>query len=96
MNALNEVLSRIQPLFRGKDARISHEKRLAAQASLKDGDLTKSLALASQAVLRAPMTGNQKLHKMFCGRFYAFHYNVFKKSKLFILSLRPNLQALNK
>ncbi|XP_023941047.2 SET and MYND domain-containing protein 4 [Bicyclus anynana] len=61
MNALNEVLSRIQPMFRGKDARISYERRMAAQTCLKDGDLTKSLALASQAVLRAPMTGTEEI-----------------------------------
>ncbi|XP_041987605.1 SET and MYND domain-containing protein 4 [Aricia agestis] len=56
MDALNEVLSRIKPLFRGKDARVSQEKRLAAVACMQDEDLTKCLALASQAVLRAPMS----------------------------------------
>ncbi|XP_050684054.1 SET and MYND domain-containing protein 4 [Leptidea sinapis] len=60
-DTLEEVFSRITPLFRGKDARVSYEKRLAAQAALKDGDLTKSLALASQAVLRAPMTGVEEV-----------------------------------
>ena len=57
MEPLNEVLGRIQPIFRGKDARLSHERRIMAQAALKEGDLQKSLALVSQAVLRAPMTG---------------------------------------
>nr|XP_026500608.1 SET and MYND domain-containing protein 4 [Vanessa tameamea] len=61
MDALKEVLSRIQPMFRGKDARTSHEKRLLAQTALKEGDLMKSLALASQAVLRAPMTGADEI-----------------------------------
>ncbi|KAJ0183945.1 hypothetical protein K1T71_000368 [Dendrolimus kikuchii] len=57
MDALTEVLSRIQPLHRGKDARVSYERRLAAAAALQAGDLTKALSLASQAVFRAPMTG---------------------------------------
>ncbi|CAH0716358.1 unnamed protein product, partial [Brenthis ino] len=61
MEALNEVLSRIQPIFRGKDVRISHDRRQMAQAALKEGDLTKSLALISQAVLRAPMTGAEEI-----------------------------------
>ncbi|XP_069365158.1 SET and MYND domain-containing protein 4 isoform X1 [Maniola hyperantus] len=61
ISALNEVLQRIQLLFRGKDVRISYEKRLAAQSCLKEGDLTKSLALASQAVLQAPMTGAEEI-----------------------------------
>lgn len=57
MGALTEVLSRIQPLHRGKDARVSHERRVAAAAALQAGDLTKALTLASQALFRAPMTG---------------------------------------
>ncbi|XP_026741665.1 SET and MYND domain-containing protein 4 [Trichoplusia ni] len=57
MEALTEVLSRVQPLYRGKDALVSRERRLAAQQALAQGDLDKALALASQAVLRAPMTG---------------------------------------
>lgn len=57
MEPINELLSRIQPLFRGKDARVSHEKKTAALIALKNGDLVKSLSLANQAVLRAPMTG---------------------------------------
>ncbi|CAG9789007.1 unnamed protein product [Diatraea saccharalis] len=61
MDALEEVFSRIQPLHRGKDARISYERRIAAQAALKDDDLTKALGLASQAVLRAPMTGEDEV-----------------------------------
>lgn len=58
MECLKEVFSRIQPLHRGKDARVSQEKRRAAEEYVKQGDLEKSLALASQAVLRSPMTGN--------------------------------------
>ncbi|KAG6446964.1 SET and MYND domain-containing protein 4 [Manduca sexta] len=61
MDALTDVLSRIQPLHRGKDARVSSERRLAAQAALKEGDLNKALALASQAVLRAPLTGEEEV-----------------------------------
>lgn len=57
MEALREVFSRIQPLHRGKDARVSRERRLAAEVALKEGDFIKALALASQAILRAPMTG---------------------------------------
>lgn len=57
MDALKEVFLRIQPMHRSKDARISHEKRMLAMTALKEGDLTKGLALASQAVLRAPKTG---------------------------------------
>lgn len=60
MGALNDVLSRIQPMHRGKCSRVSNERRLAAAKSLHEGDLAKALALASQAVLRAPMTGNQQ------------------------------------
>ncbi|KOB74960.1 putative set and mynd domain-containing protein, partial [Operophtera brumata] len=62
MAALNDVLSRIQPLHRGKCARVSNERRLVAARSLQEGDLAKALALASQAVLRAPMTGTP-LHR---------------------------------
>lgn len=58
MEALNEILARIQPIFRGKDARVSHERRMMALAALKEDDLQKSLAFISQAVLRAPMTGS--------------------------------------
>ncbi|CAG4984743.1 unnamed protein product [Parnassius apollo] len=57
MQGLQEVFSRIQPLYRSKDAKISQEKLKEAEAALKQGDLNKSLALASQAVLRSPMTG---------------------------------------
>ncbi|XP_032526792.2 SET and MYND domain-containing protein 4 isoform X2 [Danaus plexippus] len=61
MEPINELLSRIQPLFRGKDARVSHEKKTAAVIALKNGDLVKSLSLANQAVLRAPMTGTDEI-----------------------------------
>ncbi|CAG4941880.1 unnamed protein product [Colias eurytheme] len=57
MSTICEVFSRIQPLHRGKDARVSHERRLAAQAAIEAGDLSKAFGMASQAVLRAPMTG---------------------------------------
>lgn len=57
MEALSEVLARVQPLYRGKDARASGERREEAAKVLEAGDVTKSLALASQAVLKAPMTG---------------------------------------
>lgn len=57
MEALAEVLSRVQPLYRGKDARVSTERREEAAKALEAGDVIKSLALASQAVLKAPMTG---------------------------------------
>ncbi|XP_028033589.1 SET and MYND domain-containing protein 4 [Bombyx mandarina] len=60
MEALTEVLSRIQPLHRGKDARISSQRRGDAQSALKNEDLMKALALASQAVLRAPVTGENE------------------------------------
>ncbi|XP_072930966.1 SET and MYND domain-containing protein 4 [Epargyreus clarus] len=61
MEALREVFSRIQPLHRAKDARVSRERRLAAEVALKEGDFTKALSLASQAILRAPMTGNEEV-----------------------------------
>ncbi|GBP95742.1 SET and MYND domain-containing protein DDB_G0284059 [Eumeta japonica] len=54
-NAIDEVLSRVVALSRGKDARDSHERRLAASRALSAGDLAKALSLASQAVLKAPM-----------------------------------------
>ncbi|CAH4038989.1 unnamed protein product [Pieris brassicae] len=57
MTTLQTVFSRIEPIYRGKDARVSYERRIAAQAALKDNELPKALALASQAVLRATMTG---------------------------------------
>ncbi|XP_014364756.2 SET and MYND domain-containing protein DDB_G0284059 [Papilio machaon] len=56
MNALKEVFSRIQPIYRDKDAKIAQEKRKAAAEALRDGELEKSLGLASQTVLRSPMT----------------------------------------
>ncbi|CAK1555037.1 unnamed protein product [Leptosia nina] len=56
MLTLRDAFSRIQPIFRSKDARVSHEKRLAAESALRDGDVTKALTLANQAVFRAPMT----------------------------------------
>lgn len=58
MNALKEVFSRIQPIYRDKDAKIAQEKRNAAAEAMRDGELEKSLGLASQAVLRSPMIGN--------------------------------------
>ncbi|XP_063838050.1 SET and MYND domain-containing protein 4 [Ostrinia nubilalis] len=61
MEALQEVFSRIEPIHRGKDARVSYERRVAGQAALKEGDLMKALSLASQAVLRAPMTGTEEV-----------------------------------
>ncbi|XP_013162421.1 PREDICTED: SET and MYND domain-containing protein 4-like [Papilio xuthus] len=56
MNAIKEVFSPIQPIFRDKDAKIAQEKRKAAAEALRDGELEKSLGLASQSVLRSPMT----------------------------------------
>ncbi|KAL4717714.1 hypothetical protein ACJJTC_000863 [Scirpophaga incertulas] len=61
MDALQEVFSRIQPIFRGKCARISFDRRSAGQQALNDGDLKKALALSTQAVLRAPMTGTEEV-----------------------------------
>ncbi|CAH2035098.1 unnamed protein product, partial [Iphiclides podalirius] len=61
MECLMEVFSRIQPLHRGKDAKVSQEKRKAVEDSIKQGDLEKCLALASQAVLRSPMTGAEEV-----------------------------------
>ncbi|XP_068618565.1 SET and MYND domain-containing protein 4 [Battus philenor] len=55
MEALKEVFSRIEPLYRGKDGKISNESRKSAEFALKNGDLKQALALASQAVLRSPM-----------------------------------------
>ncbi|KAI8431280.1 hypothetical protein MSG28_001305 [Choristoneura fumiferana] len=62
MEALSEVLSRVTPLRRGKDARASRASRLAAEELLASGPapapslaaLDQALAKASEAVLRAP------------------------------------------
>ncbi|XP_059055268.1 SET and MYND domain-containing protein 4 [Achroia grisella] len=56
MDALGEVLSRIQPLHRGKDVRVSHERWQAAKAAMDTEQLNKALALATQAVFKAPVT----------------------------------------
>ncbi|XP_026758379.1 SET and MYND domain-containing protein 4 [Galleria mellonella] len=55
MEAIGQVLSRIQPLHRGKDARVSQEKWQSAKAAMEAGDLKKALALASQAIFKAPL-----------------------------------------
>ncbi|XP_060809650.1 SET and MYND domain-containing protein 4 [Amyelois transitella] len=57
MDALVEVLSRIQPLHRGKDLKISQERLKAAKAALESDDLNKALALATQAIFKAPPAG---------------------------------------
>lgn len=75
------MLSRVQPLYRGKDALVSRERRLAAQQALAQGDLDKALALASQAVLRAPMTGNF---------LYTHNQNTCKKTTLLITDTKSN------
>ncbi|KAM3956896.1 SET and MYND domain containing, class 4, member 2 [Aphomia sociella] len=57
MEPLNEVLSRIQPLHRGKDPKVSHERWQAAKTAMEAGELNKALTLASQAIFKAPVTG---------------------------------------
>ncbi|XP_063632942.1 SET and MYND domain-containing protein 4 [Cydia splendana] len=61
MEALREVVSRVAPVYRGKDARLSRERRRAAELELKEHDededaIERALALASEAVLKAPTT----------------------------------------
>lgn len=56
MEPLTDILSRVQPLFRNKDAVVSRQRRMEAQQALNDGDLHKALSLSSQAILRAPTT----------------------------------------
>lgn len=58
MGWLNEVLGRASALHRGKDARASRDCREEAARALRAGRIKEALALASQAVLRAPLTGN--------------------------------------
>ncbi|KAJ2954157.1 hypothetical protein O0L34_g2385 [Tuta absoluta] len=60
MEALTEVLSRVTPLYRGKDARASQARRESARVALAEGAVDKALALASQAVFRAPPTGSDE------------------------------------
>lgn len=74
MTVLSEVFSRIQPLSRGKNIKISIERRVAAHKALQEGDLNKALALASQAVLRSPKTGKLILV------FQASHPDHFRQS----------------
>lgn len=57
MDWLNGVLGRASALHRGKDARISRDCRENAARALRSGQIKEALALASQAVLRAPLTG---------------------------------------
>lgn len=58
MEWLNEVLGHATALHRGKDARASRDCREEAARALRAGRIKESIALASQAVLRAPLTGN--------------------------------------
>ncbi|XP_049884913.1 SET and MYND domain-containing protein 4 [Pectinophora gossypiella] len=60
MGVLSEALSRVCPLRRGKDARASQQRREGARAALAAGDHARALALASQAVLKAPPTGSEE------------------------------------
>lgn len=60
MEGLKEVFSGIEPIYRQKDGKISQTKRLDAEKALKDGNLLQALAIASQAVIMAPMKSNQK------------------------------------
>lgn len=61
MEWLDEVLGRASALHRGKDVRASRDRREDAERAIRAGRLKEALALASQAVLRAPLTGNYNL-----------------------------------
>ncbi|XP_048005164.1 SET and MYND domain-containing protein 4 [Leguminivora glycinivorella] len=63
MEAVREVVSRVAPVYRGKDARLSREKRRAAELELKEDDedaIERALAMASEAVLKAPTTDDDE------------------------------------
>ncbi|XP_025836273.1 histone-lysine N-methyltransferase ASHR1 [Agrilus planipennis] len=56
---LCETLSRVQEIYRQKDASVSRSRRVAAEKLEKDGELQKALLLYCQSVLRAPGTGEE-------------------------------------
>ncbi|XP_050511359.1 SET and MYND domain-containing protein DDB_G0284059-like isoform X1 [Diabrotica virgifera virgifera] len=56
-DAVVSILSNVQEIYRKKDATVSQLKRLEAENVLEKGEMSKSLMLYSQSVLRAPRTG---------------------------------------
>uniref|UniRef100_A0A6P7EYN5 SET and MYND domain-containing protein 4-like n=1 Tax=Diabrotica virgifera virgifera TaxID=50390 RepID=A0A6P7EYN5_DIAVI len=56
-DAVVSILSNVQEIYRKKDATVSQLKRLEAENVLEKGEISKSLMLYSQSVLRAPRTG---------------------------------------
>ncbi|XP_050511368.1 SET and MYND domain-containing protein DDB_G0273589-like isoform X2 [Diabrotica virgifera virgifera] len=57
-DAVVSILSNVQEIYRKKDATVSQLKRLEAENVLEKGEMSKSLMLYSQSVLRAPRTDN--------------------------------------
>lgn len=79
MEWLDEVLGRVSALHRGKDVRVSRDCREGAERAMRAGRLKEALALASQAVLRAPLTGN-----------FIFNFKIIPTVDLFIFTLQEN------
>lgn len=66
MGALQEVFSRIQPIYRGKDARVSYERRLAAQAALNKS-MSNHADYISKKTMKQTIPCTKK--KQICGTF---------------------------
>lgn len=78
MDWLNEVLGRASALHRGKSARASRDCREDAARALRAGRTKEALALSSQAVLRAPLTGFFQLQTKYL---HSWVYNNSAKSR---------------
>ncbi|XP_044759990.1 SET and MYND domain-containing protein 4 [Coccinella septempunctata] len=62
-NALTEVLSNVQQIYRKKSSEIATARIKEAEELLEKNDLVKSLAFYSQAVLRSQLTGEFYIDK---------------------------------
>lgn len=55
------ILENVKPVYKEKDAIFSAQRRLQAEKCLLIDDIKKALALANQAVIRAPIKGNKSI-----------------------------------
>lgn len=60
------TLEHVQPVFKPKDARVSVQRRRDGDRLAEDGAWERALAMLSQAVVRAPPKGEQRVWFCMC------------------------------